>query len=774
MIIRKTVAMILLSSVLFGMAFGFASCKKNKNNEPRSSNVIIKEEDPWYKANIYDPCEIMDPYDEVDSPSFYSTVVGDKLFVVKTGSRYFVNSDDYSCVMLFGLFDLEGNHICQYMMDLGYLVSIADIVGVTAEGDNLNINYMVYEYSGYKLYSVNWDTVSNTVSEPVQTDLGLQEEYFMQAVQSDNILAASYTQYHDDDSEIPSYYKMFIDIFDDTEHLGHLDISETDFKYIYMNNVYDTGDKIIIDGEDWDYHDYYSGEKTRIIFDKATRTFEDVSRYYSDGLGNTVTGFDGRLYTCKYDGIYCGDELYLSYTECDTDLIDMYSLKLVRVEEDKVILSGKDLFQDFSVGFRIIVLEKQNRNPNAGKMLINALSVTELKKEEFEAIIRYNRADNKYFIKPVVKSVTELEQFTPDRLQEYYDSISQEIKSETGPDLVFNSYVLSNFLNDDYFLDMSKEIEFDDSEYYSELYDITATDGKHYMIPSGFLLNGVMAPKDCLREDQCGFTFDEYKEFVTTSCEDIDPIYYSHTRKRYLELLLNAMSNSWLKDGKVDFNTEEFRSILTFVKEFVPVTEYEDDHGYFTEYMNQFPYDKKTPQYYFLYSAFFGNYTSELIRNSDLKLIGTPSYEGSGPDAQILSSVSVCANTGVMDACIDFIKYLLSTEIQLNNQYISVNKTAMSMLQSDNYQKDAKEFKDNLATFQSEAQDRDDDYYTPLKKTQNRLDSLTDDFERADIYDMAVVYIILEESRGYLDGEKDLDTVISSINIKVQAYLDSL
>ena len=90
----------------------------------------------------------------------------------------------------------------------------------------------------------------------------------------------------------------------------------------------------------------------------------------------------------------------------------------------------------------------------------------------------------------------------------------------------------------------------------------------------------------------------------------------------------------------------------------------------------------------------------------------------------------------------------------------------MSILQSTNYQKDAREFKDNLAKLQSEAQDRDDNYYAPLKDTQKQVDSFTDDFECAAVYDMTVVYIIIEESRGYLDGNEDIDTVISSINTK--------
>ena len=774
MIIRKTMAMILLSSMLFGMALGFTSCKKNKNNEPRSSNVIIKEDDPWYKADIYNPCEIMDPYDEINTPNFYSAVVGDKLFVAKSGSRYYEKSDAYYSAQLLGLFDLEGNYICQYLMDLDYSAAYSDVVGVTAEGDDLNINYLVFPSNGdgYILCSVKWDTDSNTMSEPVRMDFGMQDNYLMRAVQSDNILVTNYTDYFDDESDNSPYYKTSIDVFEDTELLGHLDLSETEIKNIYLDNVYDAGDKIIIECEDWDYYDYYSGEKIRIIFDKASRTFEDVSSFYSDGLSNRITGFDGRIYTCKYDGIYCGDELYLSYTECDANLIDMYSLTLISVEEDRVILSGRDLFADFSVGFRIITLEKQNRNPNAGKMLINALSVTELKNEQYEAILRYNRADNKYFIKPVVRSVTELDLFTPEQLQQYYDSISQEIKSEIGPDLVFNAYVLSSFMNDDYFLDMSEEIEFKDEDYYSELYDITATGDKHYIIPSGFLINGITAPQGII--DKSGFTYDEYKEFVTSSCDDNDPISYSYTRKRYLEILLNAMGNSCLKDGKADFDTEEFRSMLTFVKEFVPATEFENDQGYFTEYMNDFPYNKKTPPYHFLSGGLFGTYTSELINDSDLKLYGIPSYEGLGPDAQIISSVSVCANTGVKDACIDFVRYLLSTEVQLNNEYISVNKKAMSMLQSDNYRKDAEEFKDNLAKFQFEALERNDNLYVPLQRTQDQLSSLTDDFERADVYDMTVVYIILEETRGYLDGEKDLDTVISAINTKVQSYLDSL
>ncbi len=770
MYFRRVAATILLSSMLTGMALSFSSCKKKKNNEPRSSNVIIKEDDPWYKADIYNPCDFLDPYNEIESFDYYTAVFGDKLFVSKSGGIDY-GDDTYSYYnRMFGLFDLEGNLICQN--EYSYDLSIVDqiFLGVTAEGDDFKIPLLTHSSAkeGYVLNYITWDTDSNTLSEPVPTDLIVPGDDLFQAVQSDNILVTSSNVYGED------YYtsSMTIDVFEDSEHIGSLDLSETECEAMYLDYIYDTGDSIVIEGESWETYAYYSGERVRITFDKASRSFGDFSSYYSDGVTNEIEGFDGRRYMLKSDGIYCGDELYLSYVECDVNLLNMYDVTLLSVEEDRVILAGKDLMEKFTLGLRIITLEKQSRNPNAGKMLINALAVTELKNDQYEAILRYNRADNKYFIKPVVRSVTELDLFTSEQLQQYYDSVSQEIKSETGPDLVFNSYVLSAFMNDDYFLDMSEDIEMKYDEYYSEIYDFTATGDKHYIIPSGFLINGVMIPKDYM--DKEGFTFDKYREFVTSSCEDNDPISYSYTRKRYLELLLNSMSSSWLKDGKADFNTEEFRSLLTFVKEFVPATDFENDQGYFTEFLYPYPYERKTPPYTFISGGFFGTYTSALVSDSNLKLCGIPSYDGAGPDAQIISSVSVCANTGVKDACIDFTKYLLSTEVQLNNDYISVNRKAMSMLQSNNYQNDAKEFKDNLAKFQSEAIDRNDNLYDPLERTQNQLDSLTDDFERADVYDMTVVYIILEESRGYLDGEKDLDTVISSINTKVQSYLDSL
>ncbi|MCR5804964.1 MAG: hypothetical protein K6G47_11970 [Clostridia bacterium] len=769
---KKMVSLILISSAVLGMALNFSACKKN--NKPRESNYIIQESDPWYNANIYKPFEIIDPYNEIMNASYYSAIVGDKLFISKSGSYYYENLNDYAYAQMYGLFDLEGNFICQYLLERAFEFEDDTFIGVKADGDELDIMFSGVTDNDLesRIFSVRWDTDSNTLGEPVQMNLDFQGEYLMQAKRCDDILVM--TDYSYTDILSSDTMDMALNIYEGTELLGRLELSDTECDYIYVNDVYEKDGKIIIDCENWNYIDYYSGEKVRIVFDKTSRTFEEISSYYSEGIGNKVRGFDGRFYYAKRDGIYCDDELYLSFADCDINLTDALDMDLLGVEEDRILISDYDYFDDLMEGYRIIALEKQNRNPNAGKMVINALAATVLKNEQYEAILRYNRADNKYFIRPVVKAISENSLCTSDVLQQYYDSLAEEIKSDNGPDLVLNAHVLSSFINEGYFLDLSKDIKFDDENYYSEIYDLTATDGKHYLIPSGFLVTGSMVPSEYLEKGQHGFTYDEYKEFVSTCCDGVDPITYSHTRKRYLEVLLNAMGDSWLKDGKVDFDTEEFRALLSYVKDFVPATEYEDDRGYFTEYIHPYPSPKKSPAYNFLYDANFSSYTSELIGDPDLELCGIPSYERTGPVAQIVSSASVCANTGVLDGCVDFIKYLLSTEIQLNNVRISVNKNAMSILQSTNYQKDAREFKDNLAKLQSEAQDRDDNYYAPLKDTQKQVDSFTDDFECAAVYDMTVVYIIIEESRGYLDGNEDIDTVISSINTKVQSYLDSL
>jgi ABC-type glycerol-3-phosphate transport system substrate-binding protein len=156
--------------------------------------------------------------------------------------------------------------------------------------------------------------------------------------------------------------------------------------------------------------------------------------------------------------------------------------------------------------------------------------------------------------------------------------------------------------------------------------------------------------------------------------------------------------------------------------------------------------------------------------------LGLPSKDGKGPSISINCSAAVSANSKEKTACIEFIKTLLSDEVQSDFVYrdgvVPVKKSA--------YETNSKEAVDKYNALY----DRLSEIYTPTELIEYGFpwhavdESAVDDFETMlescktlSSSDPGITMILNEEMPAYFTGQKSLDEVITIINNRANTYL---
>ena len=140
----------------------------------------------------------------------------------------------------------------------------------------------------------------------------------------------------------------------------------------------------------------------------------------------------------------------------------------------------------------------------------------------------------------------------------------------------------------------------------------------------------------------------------------------------YFAKVFSAMSDKFIKEGKADFSGPEFAALAEFVKNNIPEKSISWDNNESTPVSKVATFTSS-----YGLSGFFYNIANI---NGDAVILGIPSADGRGPLFEAYSSVAVSAQTKNVDACVEFVKILLSDEIQeklANEEHLVINRQAL-------------------------------------------------------------------------------------------------
>ena len=506
---------------------------------------------------------------------------------------------------------------------------------------------------------------------------------------------------------------------------------------------------------------------------------------YINGVGNIIVEEDGIK---KIEPDKGAKTTLCSFDSCNLNRFETMMMSLLTMTDDTIYLGVSAYSSSSSFDYHVstptlYILTKEDKNPNAGKTVLRAAVMDSLTYSVSEAVVVFNETNPDYYIRVTDEyslgskvrngeyswndsdADIKAAQFTRDLAYQ----LMSDLKNGDGPDLVF-SYGVQTQLNDsEYLIDLKSEIGTEGL--FENIVKSSEVGGKIYQYPLSFVIEGIIADKKDVDEDQYGFTFDQYKDFVSGPCNGEDPVKYGQTD--YFNLCYQRIEDKCFNGKKLNLGNDDYRMLAEYVSQNV----IDKDEETFNYYVQTYKYGQWTPtfdQNITLYRL-MSTYADSL---DHIRIMGLPTVEGIGPSLSLAASVGVSAHTAEKEACIKFVKTLLSDEVQYSFAEGEGNTPV------------------NKAAFEATARNALTDYNFVYEKYQSaygydfdlseagmpwhRIDpSFVDTYEEMidscygiNAIDAGIALIFTEEMPAYFAGQKSLDDVIKIIENRSQTMLN--
>ena len=173
--------------------------------------------------------------------------------------------------------------------------------------------------------------------------------------------------------------------------------------------------------------------------------------------------------------------------------------RILYASEDKVSVYAEQSGIAWGNGDPVLItLTRADSNPNKGKKILELAYVDWPSFGLCEAVNSYNRnSDDRY-----VRLVNKYHSFDRD-VTESVDILMEDIRSESGPDMVI--------LNSDHAV-------LDDDRYLVDVSGLCGMDSPYYRVPYGICYRGLVVKTSLLDDpDQKGITYEQYDELVKSA-----------------------------------------------------------------------------------------------------------------------------------------------------------------------------------------------------------------------------------------------------------------
>ena len=773
---------------LFAMGMSIVGCNVNGKNKGEK----IAADSVWYDTDIYKINLGIDTSRDVDQTAAWIAGTDDENMVVVTKGRYKMpesvrtleEANGYVIARV-SVIDKKNNTTVKTIDLKDEITAGDDINSAELEDGKLKIKISSYDS---KTYSVNTiekvlDIASGKVTETKDSSTGTEHPanktfkiggYDVDAISDWSENGASYTLavYSPDGGMKKAELKEpRLDIYDIPTILP---LSETTALVAADTN---TGIK------------FYSLDlKEGKIKDADPADYEWID---ADELRETKT-VNGELYYSTSLGLYKIDmekkatEMVLDYGRCDVNRSLLSSLEITENQDGTYVLCGqKDYGMRYDANlaateFYIIKLSKAAKNPHAGKTILDLYApYGDVGETINDAILKFNKTNKDYFIEITnkystanvidlseVDSEDEFENITLDKGAKMSSRLAMDIMNGEGPDILMNTSSYGQLNNGNYLVDLSKYFDdLDKDKYFTNLIEAAKTDGKLYQMPVCYTIDGIFTDKKNAGQSGVGFTTEEYQKFVSGTLNGQDLI--TSGQAHYFAKLFSAMSDKFIKDGKADFSGNDFKVLADYVKDNIPEKAPSWSSGEGIESNSNAAYVNCYAMSGYFYER------SEL--KGDLTVLGIPSTDGRGPVFEAYTSLGVSSQASSVTACIDFIKTILSDEIQealaMEENYVlnreAFRKGGMAAVEYYNGPQGDMIFGFNHMTGEP--------LTNRIKFSEKDIDNLESIISSCSVMhteDQAVNIILIEEMPAYFLGQKDLDSVIKIIQDRVQKVLD--
>ena len=800
----KVISLLLAASMLGSLA----ACKKKEkdinNNDTSHSGQKITEDTPWYNSRTFDVKIDLDKSRELDY--FYQRVGGadENNIIVLTNGYYKMPEDsnidwenfDYSgyTINLLTVIDRKTGETVK-TIDLTDLINYDDYVDdISFENGQIKLRVESYDRNTYEQttndLTIDLSTEKIVDTKPVIGDGSIERSFVLGDYKVDTEMLWD---------ERNSAYNLYITYPNGETKTVELKDDNTEYYDIPLIIAKDKTKALVPVNSEGKYLFFELDLETGKLTQEDAKDYEwlDLDNCYSP-----VTGSDGSVYFNTSTGISKIDfenkscNIVFNYSWCAVNRSNLTYLTLAEATDDSFLLCGEKYegyysSRDNSNGtFMVIEFTKADKNPNAGKSILELYSLYGYTDDKIsDAILKFNETNSEYFIEVSDRyskfddadysDINSDDDYQGVQLQADANMSSQlamDILNGEGPDILMNCCSYGQLNNDNYLVDLSSYIGTLDSEkYFTNIVDSAKVDGKLYNLPICFEVEGIQTDARYAGKSGVGFTTEEYENFLNNTLNGKDVI--PSGQAYYFAKLYNAMSDKFIANGKVDFSGSDFEAIAKFVKDNVPekarswddpTTDYSMGVGA-TIMKGDMPIDTTQPAGY-TYCYGMSSYFMNIYQfNGATAILGLPSSDGRGPLVAPYLSVAVSAQAYNVEACAEFVKMLLSDEVQLDlamkdNFVISREafreggKAAVEYYNGKGYE-DYFGYLDNVPKITLSDKNIDD------------MENIVLSCSNCNAADAAINIILIEEMPSYFSGQKPLSEVVAVAQDRAQKVL---
>lgn len=393
-------------------------------------------------------------------------------------------------------------------------------------------------------------------------------------------------------------------------------------------------------------------------------------------------------------------------------------------------------------------------------------------------ISTFNKTSDKYQI--------EVTSYVGDDWSNYDDCIKRlnnDLVAGKIPDILlvdsqlpFSSYVSKGLIAD---LDpiMEKDESFNRADYLENVFDAFSVGGKLYRIAPSFSIVTKSAKKSIVG-DKDSWTMDDF--IAVHEANPDSEMQTEVTSAGFVDSMIVYNIGQYVnyETGECTFNTDSFKKALEYAKTLPTEIDYDtlyQDDSYWTERENSYRTGKTILRDEYIYDFHAFKQDEEGYFGEPVSMVGIPSDKGNGSMLQINTSLAIMEKAKNPDGAWEFIKTLLTDEVQEKVSEFPVKLSALNKLAEKAKERPywensdgTKEYYDNQIWIGNQSFTITPNTDADNERMMNFIKSVNTVYE----YDTDLLKIIDEEVQAYFSGQKSVDEVADIIQNRASTYIN--
>lgn len=462
----------------------------------------------------------------------------------------------------------------------------------------------------------------------------------------------------------------------------------------------------------------------------------------------------------------------------------------ISIDGDGVLRTVSTTYNNLDMNYDVdlLTVSKVPYDPSAQKQELT-LAVQYLDWDMRNAIIAYNRSSDTTRIKVIDYS----EFNTEDDYSAGTNKMTTEIISGNIPDMIYlqgmpvGQFANKGILEDLYpYLQNDPEIKL--SDLYENVLEAAEINGKLYSAFPYFTFNTCIGASSLVGDD-AGWTYDDMNSALAELPEGASAFEAYTTRDEILYTCLGLDMKDFVdwSTGRVDFDNEEFYSLLEFAKGFP--TEFNWDEY---DYSMDSPEVRISEGRQLLYRTSVSGaseleYIESCFRGAPVTFVGFPTLNGTGNTVTISSNYAMTSACSDKEAAWQFLRQMFTGEYYSNYCYyygLPIVKSIMEKQMKDattvQYKVDENGqyvLDDNGERIPQERYFATDnnEAYTYYALNQEIADAFMDavnSCNKSSDYDQSIIDIVTEQAGAFFSGQKSAQEVAKLVQSKANIYVN--